>query len=92
MLDNNGFDQWAGEYDASIEKLSNGYPFEGYYDVLGYIQNAIVDPKNTSILDLGIGTGLLTYELYKTGATIAGADFSKQMIDISACAGVLEVY
>jgi len=31
-------------------------------------------------LDIGIGTGLLTNELYKKGANIFGLDFSERMI------------
>jgi 2-polyprenyl-3-methyl-5-hydroxy-6-metoxy-1,4-benzoquinol methylase len=31
-------------------------------------------------LDIGIGTDLLTYELYKKEATIYGIDFSEKMI------------
>jgi len=27
MLDNRGFNKWAGEYDASIKRHSEGYPF-----------------------------------------------------------------
>lgn len=29
------FDQWADNYDESISPDEKGYPFEGYYDVLG---------------------------------------------------------
>ncbi len=59
MLDKKGFDRWAGSYDENIEESSEGYPFEGYYDVLIFIQNSIRIDENTTILDLGIGTGLL---------------------------------
>lgn len=51
MLDSKGFDQWAGEYDESIEKYSNGYPFEGYYNVLEYISMDDAE-KVDFILDL----------------------------------------
>ena len=32
MLENKGFDEWSGEYNDSIERYSQGYPFEGYYE------------------------------------------------------------
>lgn len=81
MLDNNGFDEWAGDYDESIEKYSQGYPFEGYYNVLGYVGDLINLKNEVKILDLGIGTGLLTNELYKNGGQIYGVDFSKKMLE-----------
>lgn len=80
MLNNKGFDDWAGDYDDSIERLSKGYPFEGYYDTLGYIYKQIKNPKNKKILDIGVGTGLLTRELYQNGAIIYGVDFSQEML------------
>lgn len=80
MLDRNGFDNWAGNYDETISKSSEGYPFEGYYDVLGFIQNSIEINENTLILDIGIGTGLLTNEIYRKGGIIIGVDFSEKMI------------
>lgn len=80
MLDKNGFNEWAGTYDENVESSSKGYPFEGYYQVLGYIQNQIKINEDTSILDLGIGTGLLTTDLYNRGALLIGVDFSEKMI------------
>lgn len=78
MLSDKGFDKWAGEYDESIARDSEGYPFEGYYNVLAYVQNKIKIEDGVKILDIGIGTGLLTQELYKKGARIYGIDFSKR--------------
>ena len=83
MLDNKGFNKWAGEYNASIKRHSKGYPFEGYYDVLSYVHSLIKESKETKILDAGVGTGLLTYELYKKGAQIYGIDFSKKMLELA---------
>ena len=80
MLDKTGFDKWAGEYDKSIADSSKGYPFEGYYDVLACVHSLIEEPKGKRILDIGIGTGLLTNELYKQGSYIFGLDFSEKMI------------
>ena len=83
MLDNKGFDKWAGEYDASIKRHSEGYPFEGYYNVLSYVHSLIKESKETKILDVGVGTGLLTYELYKKDGQIYGIDFSEKMLELA---------
>ncbi len=32
-------------------------------------------------MDIGVGTGLLTYDLYEEGAKIVGIDFSEEMIE-----------
>jgi len=81
MLNQKGFDKWSGEYDETI-KNSKGYPFEGYYDVLGYIQGKVNAKKDqpVKVMDIGIGTGSLSLELYKQGAEIVGVDFSEEML------------
>ncbi len=83
MLDNKGFDNWAGKYDESI-KNSNSYPFAGYYEVLSYVQYLIdIKSNETKILDIGIGTGELSKIFYDNGALIYGLDFSEKMIKIA---------
>lgn len=49
LLDNKRFDLWAREYDKSVEKSSNEYPFGGYYDVLNYIYNSIINKESKNI-------------------------------------------
>jgi putative AdoMet-dependent methyltransferase len=83
MLDNKGFDKWAREYDVSIKRHSEGYPFEGYYNILSYVHSLIKESKGKKILDVGVGTGLLTYELYKKGGQIYGIDFSEKMLELA---------
>lgn len=83
MLDSKGFDIWSEEYDKYVERNSKGYPFEGYYDVLNYMYNLIEKKESVKILDIGVGTGILTNQLYKDGAEIYGVDFSKKMIEIA---------
>lgn len=82
MLDSKGFDEWAGEYDEAIAK-SKGYPFEGYYRVLCFVHKMVSVDSRTKILDLGIGTGALTYELSREGARIYGVDFSPKMLELA---------
>ena len=83
MLSSTGFDSWAGEYDESILKLFEGYPFEGYYDVLSFVNRCVDLSSGTRVLDIGIGTGLLTKELYRQGAEIYGIDFSPKMLELA---------
>lgn len=83
MLDNKGFDLWAKDYDKSVEKSSNEYPFDGYYEVLSYVYNSVDEKKSKNILDIGFGTGALTNKLYQDGGNVFGMDFSQNMIDIA---------
>jgi putative AdoMet-dependent methyltransferase len=84
VLDNKGFDSWAGEYDEDILAMQDeGYPFEGYYNTLGYIQNKVKTGRAEKILDIGIGTGLLTETLYRERVETTGVDFSDKMLDLA---------
>lgn len=84
MLNQSGFDRWAGSYDSSIGSDPQGYPFEGYYRVLEFVRHQLgEDVRNLRILDLGIGTGLLTQRLYDEGAVIVGLDFSAEMLRLA---------
>ncbi len=83
MLNSSGFDSWAGEYDDSISRLSKGYPFEGYYEVLYFVNRCVDLSIGTRVLDIGVGTGLLTKELYHRGAEIYGIDFSPKMLELA---------
>ncbi|WP_223066721.1 class I SAM-dependent methyltransferase [Paenibacillus caui] len=82
MLDNKGFDNWAEKYEETIE-ANKGYPFDGYDDVLLFVQSLIPEDDKVQILDIGIGTGKLTHKLYQKGHTIFGLDFSEEMIRIA---------
>lgn len=85
MLDKTGFDQWAEEYDESVERSdeTGAYPFAGYKEILKRIFQKIANTSNVKVLDLGFGTAVLTYELYKRGCKIYGQDFSKKMIELA---------
>lgn len=83
MLSSIGFDSWAGGYDDSISRLSEGYPFEGYYEVLSFVNRCVDLSIGTRVLDIGVGTGLLTKELYRHGAEIYGIDFSPKMLELA---------
>jgi putative AdoMet-dependent methyltransferase len=81
MLDDNEFDKWAGRYDKSLTPYLDRFPFKGYYDVLAAVRNLTRPVKGQRILDVGVGTGLLSEELYKNGCFIFGVDFSSEMLN-----------
>lgn len=81
MLEEAGFDQWAGAYDACTGALDreDAYPFAGYGRVLAAIEGAVLAQGARTVLDLGFGTGVLTARLYQKGCRIYGQDFSPKM-------------
>ena len=83
LMDGKGFDSWADNYDTSVREHSKGYPFEGYFDVLNRACELVGDCRGKTILDLGVGTGLLSLELFRQGAMVVGVDFSPRMLDVA---------
>ncbi|WP_274309945.1 class I SAM-dependent methyltransferase [Solibacillus daqui] len=85
MLSNQGFNLWANEYDKTVQlsEENNLYPFAGYKEILNVIFNEVMQKKNSEILDIGFGTGVLTSKLYANGHQIDGVDFSSKMIAIA---------
>ena len=85
MLDENGFDLWADEYDKSVEisDEENLYPFAGYRNVMNCIFGEIMKKSAASVLDVGFGTATLAKKLYDYGYEIFGQDFSRRMIEIA---------
>ena len=86
MLDKDGFDLWADQYDreVGISDEENKYPFAGYKPVLGGIFRIIMEKPGAAVLDLGFGTATLTAKLYEHGGEVYGQDFSKRMIEIAS--------
>lgn len=85
MLDSNGFNLWAGDYDKSvgIADDNNEYPFAGYKELMNAIYCAIMEKSPVSVLDIGLGTGVLSAKLYDGGNEITGIDFSNEMLNIA---------
>ncbi len=81
MLDKHGFDKWAANYDESITPHHNTFPFDGYYDVLSAVFSLVNPKEGLRVLDVGIGTGLLSEELNKKGCIIHGVDYSEKMLE-----------
>ncbi|MBY0122005.1 class I SAM-dependent methyltransferase [Bacillus sp. S/N-304-OC-R1] len=85
MLNNLGFNLWADHYDKTVQisEENNLYPFAGYMEILNTIFNEVMQIKNSNVLDIGFGTGVLTSKLYENGHNIDGIDFSSKMISIA---------
>lgn len=85
MLNKQGFDLWAGQYDKTVQlsEENNQYPFAGYKEILNTIYNEIRERENSEVLDIGFGTGILASQLYENGHPIDGIDFSSEMIAIA---------
>lgn len=83
MLDKNGFDLWAKEYDNTVNTcyLNKEYPFDGYYDVFDSILKNI--NPGSKVFDIGFGTGVLTKKIYDLDCDVYGIDFSNEMVSIS---------
>ena len=82
MLNKQGFDLWANEYDQTvrISEESNLYPFAGYKEILNTIFNEVMQNEKSEVLDIGFGTGVLTHKLYENGHQVDGIDFSGEMM------------
>lgn len=85
MLDHEGFDLWADDYDKSVglSDQTGAYPFAGYKVILNEIYNRVLSGSGETVLDIGFGTGILTTKLYEHGCRIFGQDFSGRMIELA---------
>lgn len=85
MFDANGFNGWADEYDNEVRtsEENDEYPFAGYNEVLGLIEQLVAGKTGHTVLDIGFGTAVLTRKLYDKGCKIYGQDFSTSMIEIA---------
>lgn len=82
MLSKQGFNLWADGYDQSVQlsEERNEYPFAGYKDILNALYQEIRNQPNSSVLDIGIGTGVLAAKLAENGHALTGMDFSESML------------
>ncbi|MDV2581758.1 class I SAM-dependent methyltransferase [Alkalibacillus haloalkaliphilus] len=85
MLNKQGFDLWANDYDKTVQisEENNAYPFAGYKEILNTTYNEVMSQKEAKVLDVGLGTGVLTSKLYENGHQIDGVDFSSEMLSIA---------
>ena len=85
MLDNNGFDLWADGYDRSValSDEDNSYPFAGYRKVLEFVYDGVRRCRGKRVLDVGVGTAVLSGKLYLDDYEITAVDFSENMLRIA---------
>lgn len=81
-MDNHGFDLWADTYDESVLKCDgdNDYPFAGYYKALDAVYHAVAKAGVRTLLDVGIGTGLLAKRMADAGVVVTGIDSAAKML------------
>ena len=81
MLGSKGFDLLADGYDKSVglSDKQGTYPFAGYEEILGEIYSAVLSSHADTVLDIGLGTGVLSSKLYEQGLSVFGQDFSPKM-------------
>ena len=74
VLDKEGFNQWAAQYDQTVAQTQadSQYPFAGYDAVLQAIETIVAAKPQPEVLDAGFGTGVLTRRLAERGAQITG--------------------
>lgn len=79
------FDRWADGYNQSVKTSegSDSYPFAGYHEVKNRILGLATEKTKGRILDMGVGTGMITKPLYRLGYEITGVDLSGRMIEIA---------
>lgn len=75
------FDDWAEDYDASVEHSSGTFPFDGYGRVLDEIVQLANAGPGMNVLDLGTGTGKLAAPFVRLGCAVWGVDFSARMLE-----------
>jgi len=82
MLNNHGFDLWADSYDNSVRQAEedNKYPFAGYTKLMNAVYGTVMKNAPAKVLDVGLGTAMLTKRLYDAGCEITGIDFSAEML------------
>lgn len=80
MFDRRNFDKWAGSYDDDIASGLNTFPFIGYYDLLAAMVSTADTRPGMRVLDVGIGTGLLSEVFASQGCAIHGVDCSEKML------------
>lgn len=87
---------FAGDKQEQYDRWAENYESDLVTD-LGYVAHlrsseifsAIVTDKNTRVLDMGCGTGLVGETLQNLGYTrIDGADFSPEMLEVATRRGV----
>ena len=85
MFDSSEFDSWAKSYDSEVLESDNKgtFPFAGYQKLMRVLYDEVAKKTPSRVLDVGIGTGVLSSKLYEDGHRITGTDYSSEMLRIS---------
>ena len=85
MFDSSEFDSWAQSYDSEVLESDNKgtFPFAGYQKLMRVLYDEVMKKASSRVLDVGIGTGVLSSKLYENGHCITGTDYSGEMLRIS---------
>ena len=76
------FEEWAEKYESYVLNNQSTFPFLGYNDLVNDVVGLVC--QNSTILDLGIGTGYITQKIFsQKNSKIYGFDVSQKMIDIA---------
>ncbi|NOQ74715.1 MAG: methyltransferase domain-containing protein [Crocinitomix sp.] len=82
LIEKELFNKWACKYENDIHALKDVYPFAGYFDVIVHIRKTLLPMPTASVLDLGVGTGLMLSEIIKgNDYSFRGCDFSDEMVN-----------
>jgi len=73
-------DSQADQYDIKVHENLDDYVRENYFTILSRVVELTEPSHGLSILDIGIGTGLLT-ERFPEGLSLYGVDVSERMMD-----------
>ncbi|MFS0575287.1 class I SAM-dependent methyltransferase [Sporosarcina sp. 179-K 3D1 HS] len=68
------------EFAAIYDELMTDIPYDSYID---FLELAIGDLEGKRILDIGCGTGVLSFKFAERGAEVAGVDLSSDMLDVA---------
>lgn len=84
MIDNsnriNLFDRWSQEYSNCV--TDEEFPFIDFKSHLHYVATHCAISEKTTVLELGIGTGLLAMLYANNAKETVGLDFSVQMLEL----------
>lgn len=75
------FDGWADAYDATVDNKDGEYQevFENYQDILKETVKQIDKPEGAKVLDIGSGTGNLSYIASLANYSVTGVDPNQKM-------------
>lgn len=80
------FDDWADDYDETIEAKDGEYAevFKNYNEILNETVKHISKYKGASVIDIGSGTGNLANVASKIGYNVIGIEPNSKMLNIAS--------